>query len=491
MINIRKTILSVFFIVSLILSFTSIKNGIGLDEGNIVTSEIILSEWPRIYDGGDNDTAWGIAVDSQGNIIVAGTSYDSSTNNFHIIKYDSEGNELWNITYDSGIDDEATDVTVDSEDNIIVIGFTGRGVFDEGYYHIIKYDENGRRLWDKFYKLGDLSVPFGITVDSEDNIIATGVRLKYGFGGIELPCWTIKVDRNGDMLWNKTFQIGIEDEGLSVVVDREGNILVVGVSVSFYQYASFTVKYDRYGNEIWSKRFANDSAAYDIAVDSKNNIVVAGSNLSNRANPDYYILKLNENGDEIWTRRFDSGGPDYAYAIKVDSDNNVIIGGSSQFRHCILIYDKNGKELLIKKPQVNGSIMDIAINNKMIYTTGWIEGKNSDYYTTRYSDMNPPVINIIKPEENSLYIFDKKIIPLSRNTIILGGITIEVDISNQSDVYKIEFYIDNSLEETIYKPPYSWVWNKPTIGQHWMRVLAYDKEGNIGFDKEKMWVFII
>ena len=54
--------------------------------------EVLWSKSPNIK---NVDRAHGVAVDSEGNVIVTGCSFLSHSNDYLTMKYDSDGNELW------------------------------------------------------------------------------------------------------------------------------------------------------------------------------------------------------------------------------------------------------------------------------------------------------------------------------------------------------------------------------------------------------------
>jgi len=118
-----------------------------------------------------------VAVDSEDNIIVTGTSqpYFAYANfwDYHTIKYDHNGKEIWSKTYENGYSNWPMGVAVDSADNVIVTGYSSNASTDYNYYTII-YDKDGNEIASATYDRGYDDEAMGVAVDSEDNIIVTG-----------------------------------------------------------------------------------------------------------------------------------------------------------------------------------------------------------------------------------------------------------------------------------------------------------------------------
>jgi len=108
-------------------------------------------------------------------------------------------------------------------------------------------------------------------------------------------------------------------------------------------------------------------------------------------------------------------------------------------------------------------------------------------------DKAMPTVTIIKPREGYLYIEDREIMStVFGNTIIIGKITIVVDASNhESGISKVEFCIDNVLQESVTQQPYAWQWNYLAIGTHLIKVIAYDNAGNSASDEIVVKIFNI
>ncbi len=123
---------------------------------NIVTIKYDVSGsliWSKIFDGPahGNDLGESIVIDNNANVVVAGTSdSDANTatlnNNIVTIKYDANGNELWNKTYDniSLLDDQACEVGIDILNNIYVSGQSETSSTLSNYdYVTLKYSPTG------------------------------------------------------------------------------------------------------------------------------------------------------------------------------------------------------------------------------------------------------------------------------------------------------------------------------------------------------------
>ena len=231
------------------------------------------SGWPQIYDKGIEDSSSAIIIDSQGDIIVTGyTGYivDNSTDvvDFLTIKYDSEGNELWNVSFDSGTYDFAWDIAVDSFDNIIVFGFNWTTFGDQQDLNlslrVVKYNKDGIEQWNVTYHNGIDNYPGGITVDSHDDIIING-----GYGdldALDFSCWTLKMDSEGMELWNQTFSEDLISIGTDVAVDSNDNIIVGGMTASFFGQGYCVIKYDNNGNKISVHRYGRGTQPNAITL---------------------------------------------------------------------------------------------------------------------------------------------------------------------------------------------------------------------------------
>jgi len=162
--------------------------GSGYDYATIAYSSAGVPLWTNRYTGTASgpDYARALAVDSGGNVIVAGDSTGSSSSiDSATIKYSSAGVPLWTNRYNgpANSSDTAVAVTIDTYGNVFVIGRSaGIGTGDD--YATIAYSSAGLPLWTNRYNgTGNSSdYPQDVTVDAGGNVIVTGYSPGSGVG---------------------------------------------------------------------------------------------------------------------------------------------------------------------------------------------------------------------------------------------------------------------------------------------------------------------
>jgi len=195
--------------------------------------------WSSVY-----DILLGTALMSSDNLFEPDqTSIEKSgnstpkSNNIIIVKQSSSGSRVWEI--DLGISDEESGIsmTFDSSDNVYITGYTKHGL--EGNKNsgdftvfLVKYNSSGTREWIK--KLGNSEVEYGarLMVDSSDKIYVTGFSSEFESDNEFGPRKTLiaKYDTFGNREWTKALASTLIDFAWDVTVDSKDNIYVTGFS---------------------------------------------------------------------------------------------------------------------------------------------------------------------------------------------------------------------------------------------------------------------
>jgi len=360
--------------------------------------------WAKNYNVVEDDWGEDVAVDASGNVYVTGNVVYSVYHDWLTIKYDADGNLAWTAAFDSGNDttdavDTVCGLDVDDQGNVYVAGYS------PGMFHVewrlIKYDTNGNEIWNAVYTPPSGSTDAGAhSIDvSGDRIYVTGDVL-----GTSFDFLTIAYSLDGAIIWQKTHDTGNANENAwAATADPNGGVYVSGnvwQATTDWQ----TIRYDADGNEVWVATFdsgTNDFQASDaIAVDAEDNVYVGG--WTENATTDWQIVKYDSNGAEVWVRTTDEGLNEGVWGLAVDQQNNLYVHGDvdtgSGWDYRTVKYDPAGVILWDLYSDFgdglnNGGRGMVIDDDGFVYLTGHRDnGNNADYWTVKYQQ-HPPVVD--------------------------------------------------------------------------------------------------
>ena len=348
--------------------------------------------------GADEDAAYGIAVDNNGNAYVAGYTLSNEAtfpvkvgpdltfngvDDAFVAKVNASGSALVYCGYIGGADsDEAYGIAVDNGGNAYVVGYamsneatfpvkvgpdpTQNGISDA---FVAKVNSSGSGLVYCGYIGGsDSDIAYAIATDSNGNAyvagstasteatfpITAGPDLSYNDTSW-LDAFVAKVNPSGDTLVYCGYIGGDDiDEAFGIFVDSGGKAYVTGYTYSaestFPVTAGPDTTYNGGGDAFVAEvnssgkslvycgyiGGANEDAGYSIAVDGSGNAYVTGYTMSNEAS---FPVKV---GPDLT-----QNGLDDAFVTKVNSTGTALvfsgyIGGSGSDRGYGIAVDSGG-----------------------------------------------------------------------------------------------------------------------------------------------------
>ncbi|MBI2270875.1 MAG: SBBP repeat-containing protein [Bacteroidetes bacterium] len=313
--------------------------------------------WATFYGGSGLDGPTSVTTDAGGNVFVTG--YTGSANfpvqaagtyfqgalaggsGVFILKFSNTGNRLWATYYGGSGGDAGWSITTDAAGNVFVTGEVGSANFpvqNTGTYFqgiltgvndifILKFDNNGIRLWATYYGGNGRDIGYSIITDNSGNIFITGNTTSTNFpvcngpacciactpgyfqsiyaGGSLLvgDAFVLKFDNSGNRLWATYYGGSDRDVGYSIATDGSGNIFVTGET----RYSGFPV--------------CNGPACCATCTLSYSQGAAGGR--------DAFILKFDNNGNRLWATYYGGVGDDYGYTIDTDGSGNVFVTGST------------------------------------------------------------------------------------------------------------------------------------------------------------------
>jgi Secretion system C-terminal sorting domain/Beta-propeller repeat len=242
--------------------------------------------WTRSHSSSTvySDEGYSVVVDDNDFIYVSGYAVDSILT----IKYDEFGNTIWERKFSNVISNYVVPLfsKIDKQNNIIVNGFYSLATQDN--FVTLKYDSEGNLLWDRIFDspIGAQDYANALSVDDSSNIYITGST----FTNFYFDLLLVKYAPNGDTLWAETYDGGMnsDDLGNCITNDGCGNTYVSGYSKSDISYFDFvTLKYNSVGELLWTKKYTNpliiygEDIVYSICIDKLNNVTITGTSQQN------------------------------------------------------------------------------------------------------------------------------------------------------------------------------------------------------------------
>ncbi len=232
--------------------------------------------WVKRFSTINGDSPSEVEVDSLGNVYVTGISQGGaggSAENILTIKYDADGNEVWQNLYNSSTDetDEGLEIELDGAGNVYVLGQSYLDFSSHAVIHKIN-DADGTTVWTKDYLVTNSfegTVPTAMELDANGNIILTGMTsMTEKFYNTD--AFTAKFDADGVLLWEKTYDGPNEEDydgDTKLLLDDDANIYIGVTSEGFANADIQVLKYSPDGEEMWRYRFGNPFFDYDGMMD--------------------------------------------------------------------------------------------------------------------------------------------------------------------------------------------------------------------------------
>jgi uncharacterized delta-60 repeat protein len=256
--------------------------GLGSDEAYVIKyapDGTLL--WQRIWGSAFGSTyAYGVAVDSLGFVYIAGDTYGGAATMYDVflLKYSTAGALQWQKTWGGALDDYATAIAIDTNGNIDIAGSTmSFGV--SGDVVVLQYSPDGTLLWQKTWGGIEGESAYALDTDSSDSVFVAGYASNVG-GGIADVC-VVKFSSAGALQWQAAWGGSVLDIANALCVDGVGNAWVVGRSSSFGTGSDdvFLLEYSNAGAPLMQRIWGGSDAEFakGVFVDNSGMAYVSGA----------------------------------------------------------------------------------------------------------------------------------------------------------------------------------------------------------------------
>ncbi len=279
-----------------------------------IISPLSDDRWTKTFGGKDYDIGRSIQQTSDNGYIIVGSTktYGVGDADIWLIKTDVNGNEEWNNTFGGSKTDYGCDVEQTTDGGYIIVG-------RESYNNcwLIKTDVNGNKEWDKIFLKWEL---YRVHQTTDEGFIMVGET------AISPPqdydILLLKVDKDGNEMWNKNFGGSGYEVGSSVVQTSDGGYILTG--------GRYLIKTDGNGLEEWILEFDSNMEGRDVLQNSDGGYTVAGFKGNWPTNMTGWMIITNSNGEILYSKKyrglFTSNRPNSIYQT---SDGGYIMTGES------------------------------------------------------------------------------------------------------------------------------------------------------------------
>jgi hypothetical protein len=318
-------------------------------------------QWSTFLGGSGADYGNGIAVDKSGNVYVTGWSYETWGSPVHpiaglsdafVAKLNGSGALQWNTFLGASSEDDGFAIAVDTSGNVYVAGNSDttwgwpvRPIAGLSDAFVAKLNGSGAAQWNTF--LGGSGDDYGsaIAVDSSGNVFVAGTSYET-WGSPVCPyagdgdAFAAKVNASGVLVWNTFLGGHYEDGSNAIAVDTKGNVYVAGYIHTIWSSDAFAAKLNGSGALQWNTFLgaSSNELSYAVAVDTSGNVYVGGASDATWGSPvrpfagvwDAFAAKLNSSGFLQWNTFLGGSDIDSGNAIALDKSGNVYVAGYSR-----------------------------------------------------------------------------------------------------------------------------------------------------------------
>lgn len=215
------------------------------------------------------------------------------------------------------------DIEETSDSGYVITG-SGNGVY------LLRIDRNGNFLWNKSY-----GGPSGIGGDCVQQTLDGGYIIGGAVGSGITDAYLIKTDSAGNFQWSKVFETLHYDFIPSLKQTVDSAIIIAGLYDAWNGGVSdvYLIKINLGGDTLWTKHLGGNTfsqEARSIQITNDAGFIIAGF-ASNASLNRVYLLRTDSSGIPLWTKTYGGSALDAGLDVKLTTDGGYIIVGYTYF----------------------------------------------------------------------------------------------------------------------------------------------------------------
>jgi len=334
--------------------------------------------WDYSFGGTGEDVLYSLQQTSDGGFILGGYSLSGAGGNktsgnfggydFWVVRTDADGNKLWDRSFGGTGDDYLRMLRETTDGGFILGGQSLSGVngnksspnYGTNDFWVVRLDAGGNKLWDRSFggsgadRLQDLQQigDGGFILGGVSFSVPSGNKTATNYGLNDI--WLVRIDANGNKVWDHSFGGTDNDELLGLEQTKDGGFILGGFSFSDVSgnktsgtfragYSDFwLVRTDASGNKLWDRSFGGrgSDSCRSLQQTPDGGFICGGtsdsaSGTGNKTSPyfggvaDFWVVRTDASGTKLWDQSFGGSGDDGIWGLRQTMDGGFIFGGGS------------------------------------------------------------------------------------------------------------------------------------------------------------------
>lgn len=286
-----------------------------LKDGNFIAiseqKDLFANQYNVVKLTENGDTVWtnkfaannvkDIIGTSDGGCLITG-ALDISFVNYEVmlIKFDGNGNKLWQKTIGERALWETGRKIIETPDNgFLIVGNTQKEFDIVSDVHMLKIDKDGNKLFAKNFSGGiATNLAFDVTITADNNYLLVGTECKQPFDNKNILL--LKTDSQGKQLWQKTLDLFLLDEGFNILPSDDGGFYISGTTgeanAGKLEKLAFVIRLDVNGNKLWDRYYGREgyqTTAVSLLAAADKQVILFGNTQHQYGQEEMYFVKVN------------------------------------------------------------------------------------------------------------------------------------------------------------------------------------------------------
>jgi hypothetical protein len=285
--------------------------------------------WVKKIGGNGLDQAEDLLTTRDGGFVLLGFTQTIEGDRIFLTRTDIDGVELWSKTFGTA-NVHGYKMSQAADGSLLVVGDRKASVQSASNLYLLKVNQRGELLWEKDLTAEGNQTALDVIEVEDGGYLMVGFTDDTASG--EDDILLTRLDDNGDITWTKTFgQANSDDRGKAVVEVADGFVLTgFTENPEGSDNDIITIKVDKQGELLWERTISGPEAeeAMSITATSDDGVAIAG--FQGNSN-DILITKYHINGDSLWTSLRDNIGlGDQASQIREMEDGSFLVTGFTE-----------------------------------------------------------------------------------------------------------------------------------------------------------------